>query len=123
MATIDIGASNGVAFLVSGGIVAELVAKACSSPQTMHINAHARAGTLMQWVNIGLAEAAVFVAIAAAVDKKHRTAIILGGLLEGVITYYEYVYAKKKGLESTEPGTEDYSGGSERNGANQYSQS
>jgi hypothetical protein len=105
----DVGsasASDGIAFLVSAGIVAEIIAKACSSPQTMHINAHTRAATLMLWVNIGVVEAAVFVAIAAAIDSKHRKAIIAGGLVEAAITYTEYVYAKRAGLNSAESGTE-----------------
>jgi hypothetical protein len=102
------GGSWGIAFLVSAGIVAEIVAKACSSPQTAHLNAHKRAPTLMLWVNIGMAEAAVFVAIAAILDKKHRVPIILGGVTEAVITYGEYVYAKQSGLASEEPGTEDW---------------
>ena len=102
------GGSWGIAFLVSAGIVAEIVAKACSSPQTAHLNAHKRAPTLMLWVNIGMVEAVVFVAIAAMVDKKHRTPLILGGVAEGVITYAEYFYAKRSGLASDEPGTEDW---------------
>jgi preprotein translocase subunit SecY len=99
---------NGIAFLVSAGIVAEIIAKACSSPQTMEINAIARAGTLMKWVNIGVIEAALFIAIAAYVDRKHRGAILSGGILAGVITYGEYVYAKTSGLASGQPGTEQY---------------
>lgn len=103
-----VSGGDGVAFLVSAGIVAEIIAKACSSPQTMEINARARAGTLMKWVNIGVLEAAVFVTIAACVERKHRTAIILGGVLAGVITYGEYLYAKSAGLDSSLPGTEQY---------------
>jgi hypothetical protein len=72
----------------------------------MHINAGVRAPTLMLWVNIGVIEAAVFVAIAAAIDARHRNAIIAGGLVEAAITYAEYAYAKKAGLASAEPGTE-----------------
>ena|ERR1700756_2153356 len=117
----ELSGSNGIAFLVSAGIMAEIIAKACSSPQTMHINAKARAGTLMQWVNTGIVEGAALVLIAAAIDKKHRGAILAGGILEGVVTYFEYVYAKKAGLESEEPGTEEYPGG-EENGGYQYSQ-
>jgi uncharacterized membrane protein len=101
-------ASNGIAFLVSAGIVAEIVAKACSSPQTAHLNAEKRAETLMLWVNIGMAEAVVFVVIAASIDKKHRTPIILGGALEAVITYGEYAYAKKAGLANKGTPTEDW---------------
>lgn len=104
-------ASWGIAFLVAAGIVAEIVAKACSSPQTTHLNAGTRAPTLMLWVNVGMIEAAAFVAVAAYFDKEHRVPIILGGALEGVITYGEYLYAKKSGLESDEPPTEQYAGG------------
>jgi hypothetical protein len=100
--------SNGIAFLVSAGIVAEIVAKACSSPQTTELNADKRAPTLMKWVMIGLAEAAVFVIVAAAIDKKHRAAIIAGGVTEGIITWGEYMHGKAAGLASTEPGTEQY---------------
>lgn len=102
------GAGHGVAFLVSAGIVAELVAKACSSPQTAELNAHKRAPTLMKWVNVGLVEAVAFVTIAAIVDRRHRAAIIAGGLIEGTITYLQYQHAMAAGLASAEPGTEDY---------------
>jgi hypothetical protein len=57
---------------------------------------------------VGLVEAAFVVGIAATFDKKHRTAIIAGGLVEGVITYFEYVHAKQAGLASSAPGTETY---------------
>ena len=100
--------SNGIAFLVSAGIVAEIVAKACSSPQTTELNADKRAPTLMKWVGIGLAEAAVFVIIAAIIDRKHRAAIIFGGITEGIITFGEYMHGKQAGLASDEPGTEYY---------------
>jgi hypothetical protein len=99
-------ASWGIAFLVSAGIVAEIVAKACSSPQTTELNADKRAPTLMKWVNIGMAEAALFVAAAAYLDKKHRIPIIIGGVAEGLITYGEYLHGKQAGLASPAPGTE-----------------
>jgi preprotein translocase subunit SecY len=108
MASAGSDAGNGIAFLVSAGIVAEIVAKACSSPQTTELNAGARAATLMKWVTIGMVEAAAFVIIAAAIDPKHRVPIILGGLTEGVITLAEYVHGKRAGLASDEPGTESY---------------
>jgi hypothetical protein len=101
-----VNAGWGIAFLVSAGIVAEIVAKACSSPQTTHINATQRADTLMLWVNVGTVEAALFVTIAALLDKPHRVPIILGGLTEGLITYGEYVYAKQAGLANPGPSTE-----------------
>lgn len=100
--------SWGIAFLVSAGIVDEIVAKACSSPQTAHLNAHKRAPTLMLWVNIGMVEAAAFVAAAALFDPKHRTPILLGGIAAGAITYAEYYFAKQWGLASDGEPTEDY---------------
>lgn len=62
----------------------------------------------MKWVNLGLAEAVLFVAVAAWIDKRHRAAIIAGGALEAVITLAEYIHAKQAGLSSTAPGTENY---------------
>lgn len=107
----DIGtanAGNGIAFIVSAGIVAEIVAKACSSPQTTELNADKRAPTLMKWVTIGLVEAAGLVTIAALIDKRHRSAIVAGALVEGVITLAQYVHARDAGMASDEEGTEDY---------------
>lgn len=102
-----LSAGNGIAFLVAAGIAAEIIAKACSSPQTTEINAHARSDTLMKWVWIGIAESAVFVIIAAAMDQKHRGAIIAGGALEIAITLAEYLHGKQAGLKSNLPGTEN----------------
>lgn len=99
---------GGVAFLVSAGIVYEIIAAACSSPQTAEINASKRAGTLMKWVHIGIAQAAVFVAIAAYLDKPHRAEIISGGALAGALMYAQYAHAKSAGLRNGGPGTESY---------------
>lgn len=101
-----VSGGDGIAFLVSAGIVAEIIAKACSSPQTLEINVRTREATLMKWVWIGIAEAAVFVTIAAYIDRKHRMAIIMGGLLEAVITYSEYMHGKQSGLKNGGPSTE-----------------
>jgi len=100
--------SDGIAFLVSAGIVYEIIAAACSSPQTTEINANVRADTLMKWVHIGLIQAALFVGAAALFDKSHRNAILAGGGAAGVLMYGQYVHAKSAGLNSTEPGTEQY---------------
>ena len=100
------GGSQGVAFLVSAGIVYEIIAAACSSPQTTEINAGTRAPTLMKWVNVGLVQAAGFVLIAAAIDTKNAGAIVTGGLLAGGLMYGQYRHAMKAGLASCEPGTE-----------------
>lgn len=98
--------SGGLAFLVSAGIVYEIIAAACSSPQTAEINAHSRADTLMKWVNIGLVQAAALVAIAAYLDRAHRTEIILGGATAAGLMWLQYKHAMSSGLASCEPGTE-----------------
>lgn len=99
---------NGIAFLVSAGLVYEAIAAACSSPQTMEVNAKARASTLMKWVHLGVAQAALFVLLAAWADKKHRMAILAGGGLAAALMYGQYVHAKASGLSSSAPGTETY---------------
>lgn len=99
-------ASWGIAFLVAAGIVYEIIAAACSSPQTTEINASSRAGTLMKWVHIGLAQAAVFIIVAAAIDRAHASAILSGGILAGGLMYMQYVHAKNAGLANDAPGTE-----------------
>lgn len=98
--------SSGIAFLVSAGIVYEIVAAACSSPQTTEINAASRADTLMKWVHLGLAQAAGFVLAAAIIDKKHAGPIIIGGAVAGGLLYVSYAHAKAAGLACEEPGTE-----------------
>jgi hypothetical protein len=105
MASVTRG-GGGVAFLVSAGIVYEIIAAACSSPQTTEINAHSRSDTLMKWVNLGCGQAFVFVVIAAMLDPRHAPAILGGGLLAMVLMYAQYVHAKRAGLASCEPGTE-----------------
>ncbi len=97
---------DGIAFLVAAGIVYEIIAAACSSPQTTEINASTRAGTLMKWVHLGIAQAALFIIIAAAVDAKHRKAILSGGTLGGGLMYVQYLHARRAGLQSSAPGTE-----------------
>lgn len=105
---LDGDTSSGLAFLVAAGIVYEIIAAACSSPQTMEINANARADTLMKWVHIGIAQSALFVLAAAWLDRKHRMAIIAGGVTAGVLMYAQYRHALIVGLNSAAPGTEAY---------------
>jgi hypothetical protein len=96
----------GVAFLVSAGIVYEIVAACCSSPQTAEINAASRAPTLMKWVHLGLVQAGLFVAAAAVFDRKRAGPILAGGALAGGSMYMQYAHAMNAGLASGEPGTE-----------------
>ena len=98
--------SNGIAFIVAYTVVCDVIAKACSSPQTAEINASSRSETLMKWVNIGTIEAACVVAVAAYIDPQFRPAIIAGGLLAVIVTYGQYLHAKRAGLASDLPGTE-----------------
>lgn len=100
--------SSGVAFLVSAGVVYEIIAAACSSPQTAEINAKKRATTLMKWVNIGVVQALFFVLIAAYYDKSHAKPILSGGFVAAFLIYTQYVAAKAWGLKSNEEGTETY---------------
>lgn len=105
-ADVNLNNSDGVAFLVSAGIVYEIIAAACSSPQTTEINASTRAETLMKWVYLGLAQSALFIFVAATIDARHRNAIIGGGVTAGVLMWAQYAHAKQAGLSSRKPGTE-----------------
>lgn len=100
------GGGDGVAFLVSAGIVYEIIAAACSSPQTTEINAGVRAPTLMKWVHLGMGQAVLFVGAAAIFDRRHRAAIITGGGVALVLMYGQYLHAARAGLGSPGPGTE-----------------
>lgn len=105
MASVGKG-GGGVAFLVAAGIVYEIIAAACSSPQTAEINAKSRSSTLMKWVHLGVVQAFAFVVIAAMLDPKHAPHILGGGLLAEALLYGQYRHALKAGLRSCEPGTE-----------------
>lgn len=102
------GSGDGVALLVGAGLVYEVIAAACSSPQTAEINADRRSETLMKWVYIGSEQAAFFIIIAALIDRKHAKAIIAGGFLAWVLMFISYHYANTSGLKNAHlPGTED----------------
>lgn len=100
--------SSGIAFLVSAGVVYEIIAASCSSPQTTELNAHARSNTLMKWVAIGLIQAAGFVAVAAVIDRPHAGPILAGGGVAAVLLTAQYVHARHAGLASGAPATERY---------------
>ena len=105
------GSGNGIAFLVSAGVMYEIIAAACSSPQTTELNAKTRAPTLMKWVHIGIVQGVAFVAVAALIDPAHRQAILWGGGVAAVLLYGQYAHAKQAGLTSGDPPTEQHSGG------------
>jgi len=103
-----VSAGNGVVFLVSAYGVYEVIAANCSSPQTAEINADKRAETLMKWVYVGLAESALFVALAVMIDPAHRAPIIGGAALAGGLMWASYFHAKQNGLAKGGPSTENW---------------
>jgi hypothetical protein len=113
---LQLSASNGVAFLVSYGIVCEIIAKVNSSPQTTELNAKKRAPTLMKWVHLGMAESALVVGVAVCIDKKYRAPILAGGLLGMFITEVEYLHAKEEGIRKMGAPTEDWDQGKPEGG-------
>lgn len=106
--------SNGSTALkvgVFGALTYDVIAAACSSPQTTEINADKRADTLMKWVYLGIAQAALFTAIGAAAERSEGNSPwppILGFTLAAGLMYASYAHAKRAGLESSEPGTEGH---------------
>ena len=98
--------NQGVAFLVASGIVFEIIAFACSSPQTAEINIKTRGGTLMKWVHLGEALGAAFVIVASIVDGKHARAIIAGGAIAIASSEMFYRHARTSGLENPGAATE-----------------
>jgi hypothetical protein len=102
-----LGIGDAQTFMIAAGLVFEIIAAFCSSPQTAELNAHARADTLMKWVGLGLGASAVFVFIAAGPLHGGRAAL-WGGALAGAMLGAAYVYAKNSGLKNGGPATESY---------------
>ena len=96
----------GLAFLSGALSMADIVAKACSSPQTAEINASTRSATLMKWVRVGLIEGGVLVIIAAMISPEVAGAFLAGGAVEGIVTLMQYRHANQVGMASSAPGTE-----------------
>lgn len=94
---------------VYAAVVYDVISATNSSPQTTEINAKARAGTLMKWVYLGLAQAALFVLIgvlAEPPDKRWRP--MVGGGVGMVLLWAQYQHAMKSGLENPGATTEHY---------------
>lgn len=87
-------------------LVYDVISATNSSPQTTEINAAKRGATLMKWVHLGLAQAAVFVVVGAYISKSH--APLVGGGLAGALLYAQYVHAKSEGTKNPGPSTESY---------------
>lgn len=99
--------SSAVVVAIYAALAYDIIAAINSSPQTTEINASKRADTLMKWVHLGIAQVALFTAMGVLLDSR-RWPPLLGGGVASVLLYAQYVHAKNAGLESTEPGTEDY---------------
>jgi hypothetical protein len=100
---------DAVAFGVTFLGVKDIYSADNSSPQTTEINAHKRAPTLMKWVNIAAVESGALVLLmTSAAPPGHKRWPFMGGVLALAITYSQYLYARNCGIQSMEPGTEDY---------------
>lgn len=100
-----------VVFFVAAALAYDIIAAACSSPQTTEINADKRAGTLMKWVYIGLAQVLLFGLLGAFIERKRGNPwwpALAGSFLGAVLMLGQYVYALNQGLTDGLPGTEDY---------------
>jgi hypothetical protein len=110
---VDAVGNSGAALKIGvyGALTYDVIAAACSSPQTTEINAGARAETLMKWVYIGIGQAALFTAIGTAAevaDGNSPWPPLIGFGLAASLMWVSYAHAKQSGLESDEPGTESY---------------
>ncbi len=100
------GQSNGVPFMVGAGLVYEIIAAACSSPQTAEINADKRSDTLMKWVYVGMGQSVFFVSVAAYIDPAHAKPIVAGGVIAAAMMWLSYQHANASGLANPGAGTE-----------------
>jgi len=104
-----IGGDDAATVAIYAALMYDIISATNSSPQTTEINAGARAGTLMKWVNIGLAQGVLFIGIGMFIERPgKRWRPLLGGGLAGVLLYGQYVHAKRAGLSNGGPPTESY---------------
>lgn len=112
MAVEGIGSTSAaITFAVYAALIYDIIAAVNSSPQTTEINAASRAPTLMKWVKIGMAQAALFGAIGAYMEAKAGRSVwppLAGAGLAAGLLWAQYVYARNCGLRSGAPGTESY---------------
>lgn len=107
----DGGQGAATLIMVSAAVTYDVISATNSSPQTTEINARARGDTLMKWVNLGLAQAALFGVIgagAAAATGEPWWAVVLGTLLAMVLLWAQYRHALRSGLQNGGPPTETY---------------
>jgi hypothetical protein len=95
-----------MAVAMSAEMVYQLVGSNMSSPQTAELNAKARAPTIQKWVNMTNAEAGAWIIFLCYLDGSLYPVLGGGLALGGMVVKYKL--AIKWGLESNEPGTENY---------------
>lgn len=103
--------SPAVTVAVYAALVYDVISATNSSPQTTEINAAKRADTLMKWVHVGLAQAAIFAFLGIALEMKSGRPVwppALGSGLAGSMLYVQYIHAKNMGIRNPGPGTEEY---------------
>lgn len=103
--------SPAVTMAVFAALVYDVISATNSSPQTTEINARKRAETLMKWVHVGLAQAAIFAVLGIFMEvQAHRPAWppALGSGLAGGMLYVQYIHARNSGIAHPGAETEDY---------------
>lgn len=109
----DGGGSYAGLIAIYAALTYDVIAATNSSPQTTEINAAARSETLMKWVYIGLAQAALFAIIGVVFQRAQNQPIwppIIGTVLGASIMWASYYHAKEQGLKNAGPATESYGG-------------
>lgn len=101
--------SSAISVAVAAELVFAIIAAFCSSPQTAHLNAKDRAGTLMLWVSLGTGAAILFTAVLVILDSR-RWPPLLGAGMALAVMWCAYKYAIRWGLQSNEPPTEKHGG-------------
>jgi hypothetical protein len=105
------GMSPAVTMAVYAALVYDVISATNSSPQTTEINAAKRADTLMKWVHVGLAQAAIFAILGIALEAKSNRPVwppALGSGLAGGMLYVQYIHARNSGVSKPGPSTEEY---------------
>ena len=104
-----IGGDDAATVAIYAALAYDVISATNSSPQTTEINAARRAPTLMKWVKIGLGQVLLFTAIGVFIEAPgKRWRPVLGAGLASALLWTQYVHARNAGVQSAEPGTEDY---------------
>lgn len=103
--------SPAVTVAVFAALVYDVISATNSSPQTTELNASTRVHTLMKWVHLGLAQAAIFAILGVGLEiKSNRPAWppALGSGLAAGMLYVQYLHAADSGTRNPGRPTEEY---------------